>query len=182
MNMLVAIESPSSAVARRDASMNSVASRPVASLTALASASVGNSASGLRRKSPVMLWAVLMIARECALLQLRQRIEARRDHDVAAEQHPRPAGGDAHGVDVFRALGDADMAEDRAALLREAGHVEHRAALALDMRGHADERADGHDAGAADAGDQDAVGLVDRRQGGLGQRRQRVRPGAACAS
>ena len=32
-------------------------------------------------------------------------------------------------------------------------------ALALEVRGHAEQRADGDDAGAADAGDQDAVGL-----------------------
>ena len=37
-------------------------------------------------------------------------------------------------------------------------------ALALDMRGHAEQRADGDDAGAADAGDQDVVGAVERRQ------------------
>ena len=60
----------------------------------------------------------------------------------------------------------------RAALLRHAEQVEHGGALAFDMRGHAHEGADGDDAGAADAGDQDAVGLVgDRRQDG--QRRQR---------
>ena len=44
------------------------------------------------------------------------------------------------------------------------------AALALQMRGHAQQRADGDDAGAADAGDEDAVGLVERRQRRLRQR------------
>ena len=79
------------------------------------------------------------------------------------------AGRDAYGMDVPGRAGDADMAVDGAALLREAGHVEHRAALALEMRGHAEQRADGDHAGAADAGDQDAVGLVEG-----GQRRARA--------
>ena len=69
-------------------------------------------------------------------------------------------------------LGDAHVAVDRAALLREAGHVEHADALAFEMRRHAENAADGDDAGAADAGDDDVVGLADRRQLRLGQRRQ----------
>ena len=56
--------------------------------------------------------------------------------------------------------GDADVGGHRAALLRQAGHVEHAAALALEVRRHAEQRADGDHAGAADAGDQDAVGLA----------------------
>ena len=55
---------------------------------------------------------------------------------------------------------DAHMAHHRAVLLRQAGEVEDGAALAFEVRGHADQRADGDDAGAADAGDQDAVGLA----------------------
>ena len=57
------------------------------------------------------------------------------------------------------ALRDAQVARDRAALLREAGLVEHGRALAFEMRGHADQRADRDDAGAADAGDQDVPRL-----------------------
>ena len=68
-------------------------------------------------------------------------------------------------------VGDADVAVDRAALLREAGHVDDADALALEMRRHAEHAADGDDAGAADAGDDDAVGLADLRQRRLGQRR-----------
>ena len=66
--------------------------------------------------------------------------------------------------------GDAHMGEDGAALLRQAGHVQRGAALALQMGRHAQQRADGDDAGAADAGDEDAVGLVERRQLRLRQR------------
>ena len=79
-----------------------------------------------------------------------------------------PAAGDADGVDLLRRIGDADMAVDRAALLREAGHVDDAGALAFQMRGHADDGADGDDAGAADAGDDDAVGMIGQRQLGSG--------------
>jgi hypothetical protein len=42
------------------------------------------------------------------------------------------------------------------------------------MRGHAEERADRHDAGTADAGDEDAVRLGQVRQRRFGERRQLV--------
>ena len=94
------------------------------------------------------------------------------DHDaVAAEHQIGAAGGDADGVDFLRRIGDADVAVDRAALLREAGHVDDADALAFQMRGHADDGADGDDAGAADAGDDDAVGMVGQRQARRRQRR-----------
>ena len=80
-------------------------------------------------------------------------------HDVAAEHEVGAAGRDADGVDVLGPLGDADVAVDRAALLREARHVDDADALAFEMRRHAEDGADGDDAGAADAGDDDAVGL-----------------------
>ena len=98
-----------------------------------------------------------------ARLDPRQRVGGRRHHHVAAEHEVGAAGGDAHGVEVLGPGRDADVAHHRAVLLREAGEVEHRAALAFEMRRHADQRADVIDAGAADAGDQDAVGLVERR-------------------
>ena len=94
----------------------------------------------------------------------RQHLLVAGDHDVAAEHEIGAAGGDADGVDVVRLVRDADVAVDRAALLREAGHVDDADALAFEMRRHAEHRADGDDAGAADAGDDDAVGLADRRQ------------------
>ena len=61
------------------------------------------------------------------------------------------------------------MALHRAALLREARHVEHADALAFEMRGHAKKRADGDDASAADAGDDDVVGEAGGGQRRLGQ-------------
>ena len=80
-----------------------------------------------------------------------------------------PPRGDADGVDIVRRVGDADVAVDRAALLREAGHVDDADALALEMRRHAEDGADGDDAGAADAGDDDAVRTV--RSSGMRRRR-----------
>jgi hypothetical protein len=65
---------------------------------------------------------------------------------------------------------EAHVAHHRAVLLRKAGEVEHGAALALEMGGHADQGADCDHAGAADAGHQDAVGLVERPHGRHGQR------------
>src|SRR5271167_477034 len=77
-------------------------------------------------------------------------------------------------MDLFRLKGDPDVAVNRTALLREPGHVEDRAALAFEMRGHPNECPDRDDAGPADTGDQDPVGLVKRRVAGLGQHRQPV--------
>ena len=84
----------------------------------------------------------------------------------------RAAGAQAHGLDVLGVRGDLQMAPYRAALLRQPRHVEAAEALALQVRGHADDRADGHHAGAADAGDHDAVRLVQRRQLGSGSCRE----------
>ena len=77
-------------------------------------------------------------------------------------------------MDLLGAFGNAHMAEHRAALLREARHVEHGGALAFEMRRHADQRADRHDAGAADPGDENAIGFREIRQCWFGQCRQPV--------
>ena len=71
---------------------------------------------------------------------------------------------------------DAHMAHHRAALLRQARDVQRRAAASVEMRGHAEQRADGDDAGAADAGDQDVVRLVERAQRRRRQHRRTARP------
>ena len=97
-----------------------------------------------------------------------QRLLAAGDDQIAAEQQARAAGRDAHRLDVLRARRDAQMAHHGAALLGEAGHLEHGRALALEMRRHAEQLADGHDAGAADPANDDAVALVQRRQLRLG--------------
>ena len=99
-----------------------------------------------------------------AMLGRRQHLACAGHDNIAAEHQIGAPGRDADGVDVFRLLGNADVAVDRAALLREARHVEDADALAFEMRRHAENAADGDDAGAADAGDDDVVGLLDRRQ------------------
>src|ERR1700730_8327473 len=74
------------------------------------------------------------------------------------------------------------MAQHRPALLRKPGHVDDAAALAVEMRRHAEHRPDGDDAGAADPGDDDAVGmLADFRELRLRQGRQVLVFGDALA-
>ena len=99
--------------------------------------------------------------RGLAGLHRRQHLLVAGHDDVAAEHQIGAAGRDADGVDVLGPLGDAHVAVDRAALLGEAGHVDDADALAFEMRRHAEDAADGDDAGAADAGDDDVVGLAD---------------------
>ena len=72
---------------------------------------------------------------------LRQSLGAGADHQVAAEDGIGFAGGNARSVDVLRAVGDAQVGEHGAVLLRQAGHVEHRDALAIEVGGHAEQRA-----------------------------------------
>ena len=112
-----------------------------------------------------------------AALGPAQRRDAGGDHDVAAEDEIGAARRDADGGEIVRRRRDADMAHDRAVLLRQAREVERRAGLAVDMGGHAEQRADGDDAGAADAGDEDVVGAVERRRGRqrqIGEQRRRI--------
>ena len=129
---------------------------------------LGNRRSGFLVKSPVMISWLLTTARVVPGAQFRQRLGAGRHDEVAAEQQPRAAGGDADGMDLVRIVGDADMAHHRAALLRHAELVEHGDAFPLQMRRHAEQRPDRHDASAADSGDQNAVRLGKGGQGRLG--------------
>ena len=62
------------------------------------------------------------------------------------------------------------MARHRPALLGETHHIEGGAAPTLEMRRHAEHRGGGNDAGAADAGEHDAVGSIKRRQCRLRER------------
>ena len=86
-----------------------------------------------------------------------------RDHLVGGEHDIGRAGDDARAGHFGRMIRQADMAEHRPALLGQAGHVEDHAGLALDMRSHAEQRADGQHAGATDAADRDIVGPLQRR-------------------
>ncbi len=51
----------------------------------------------------------------------------------------------------------------RPALLGQACHIQDRAALAFEMRSHAEQRTDGDHPGAADASQYDSIGAVDHR-------------------
>ena len=142
----------------------------------------GKSRSGLRVKSPVV--ASLRVDHRRGLALLRSW---RAPSKLAATTMSQPSSSRAPPAASRTAwmssgsLGDADMGEDGAALLRQPGHVERRAALALEMRGHAQQRADGDDAGAADAGDRGChrarVSAGSAGSGSSGERRV----AAACA-
>src|ERR1700730_9794118 len=102
----------------------------------------------------------LVAVDDCATvagLQLRQRIAACRDHEIATQQQARAARGDAHGVDLVGPAGNPDMTVDGAALLGEPGHIEDSAALLFEMRRHSKECAARDDSGAAYTGDEDTV-------------------------
>jgi hypothetical protein len=65
------------------------------------------------------------------------------------------------------------MAVNGAAFLREPRHINRAASLPLDMGSHPEKRADRHDAGTADAGNEDREGLLAKRwQNGIRQRRK----------
>ena len=107
-------------------------------------------------------------------LDCRQDLARAGNHDVAAEDEVGAAGGNPDGVNVFGLFGEADVTEHRAALLREPRHVEHADTAAFEMRGHAKDATDGHNAGAADAGDDNVVGLRNSRQRRIGKHRHLV--------
>ena len=182
MNRLVAIELPSSAVASSVASTKSQASAPAAASTESLSVLAGKARSGCRVKSPVMVCVRVDDGARGAGLEAGQRIGAGADDEVAAEQQVGAARAQAHGV---QGLGEAPM---RTWLITAPPFcampslVEHGGGLAFDMRGHAQDRADGDDAGAADAGDQHAVGLVGhgRQRRARRQRRLGRRSAASC--
>ena len=95
------------------------------------------------------------------------------DDGVAGDHQVGLGGVDLGGEDGLRPVGDLDVAPGGAALLRQAAGVLRDHALAFEVRGHAEQLADGDDAGAADAADDDAPGGLGQRQGRLGQRRHR---------
>jgi hypothetical protein len=169
--MLVAIEWPIRRVARRVASIRQVASWPTVSrppvpwrrgefTIRIAQEFAGDGVAGIDDG--------LRAAGRC----LGQGILGDGDDDVAAEDQPCLAGGDARRMQLLLAVGEAHVGHHGAALLRQAGHVEHGDALAFEVGGHAEQGADGDHAGAADAGDEDAVGIGEAGGGRLGQRRR----------
>ena len=100
---------------------------------------------------------------------LGQRFGAGGNHQVTADDGVGFAGGDARGMDIFGLVSDAQVRKDGAEFLRQAGHVEYRDALAVEVRGHAEQGAEGDDAGPANAGDQDVEGASRVGQHGVGK-------------
>ena len=184
--MLAPIELPSSAAAMRVASMKWLCSRAGrARSIARLRRSVGSEKSALRVKSPGRISASVDDHVGLAGLDGAEHLLVAGDHDVAAEHEVGRRRRDADGVDVLGVVGDAHVAVDRAALLGEAGHVDHADALAFEMRRHAEDAADGDDAGAADAGDDDVVGAcrsaAASARAAPAARRVGDAPGASCS-
>ena len=164
MNIFAAMELPSSAVAIPVASMKLTPSPAASRIARLMR-------SGVERK--------IRIVREVARKNFR-RVDDKSclvaahggehflgagDDEVAAEHQIGFAGGDSDGVNILGLCANLDMAVDGAAFLREARHVDRAAALAFKMRRHAQNGADGDNTGAADPGDEDAIGFgADRRK------------------
>ena len=105
----------------------------------------------------------------------RQRLGARRHQRIAADHERGFAHRDARRMQGLAGIGDLHMAHDRAAFLREAGHVEHRGRLAFEVGGHAEQLPDRDHAGAADAGDENAISRRGIGQRGFGYRIERRR-------
>ena len=178
MNRLVAIESPM---------------RPVASFVASRnSASPGATASSISRSIEPRGKREVGIAREAgghhqrgvderlgdALLHLGELLVADAGQDVAARAPASPrrrrcaSRGSAPGVSAMRTCETTAPFFCARPVMSSTLH-----ALAFEVRGHAEQRADRDHAGAADAGDQDAVGL-----GVVGDARDRAASGNSPAS
>ena len=138
------------------------------------SRSAGKARSGARVKSPVIGGFEVDDGGGDAAAHGRHRLGAGGDDEVAAQDQAGTAGGDARCADLVLGGGELQVGEDGTALLGHADHVQRRDALALEVRGHAEQGGDGDHAGAADAGDEDAVGAVEGRAA-----RARAGPGTA---
>ncbi len=101
-----------------------------------------------------------------------QRPGAAADDEVTADQTVRLTHRDADRADILGPVRQPQVDMDGAALLGEARHLHHARTLAVDLRRLRHHRADGDDTGAADPGDDDVEGAVDRGQHRLGQVRQ----------
>src|SRR5262249_22687097 len=156
------IESPKSAVASRVASRKSAASGPTESTTTRCSSRPGSRKSGLRVNSPVTVSWALTTARLYPALSLASASKLP-ETTMSQPSRRRAPCGEADGVDIFGTPGDAHVAIDRAALLGQTRHVEDGAALSLEMRGHAEKRANGDDPGTADTGHKDPPRFIEIR-------------------
>ena len=128
---------------------------------------VGVAHEGRRRRAVAVerhVRSAFTHARQGLVIDCHQRV-GRQDQVGRGRADPR-------GADGRLAVADQHMAPGRAALLRQPGRVLRDDALALDVRRHAEQLADGDDTGATDAGHHDAPHLTLRqlRHQGLGYR------------
>ena len=137
--MLAAMALPSDRVASRGGVHESEPSSPTAPTMARRMRSAGSEKSALRVKSPGRISAVLTTSAGAPGCAAGEHPLGAGDDEIAAEHQIGFAGGDADGVDVVRRGGEAHVAVHGAALLGETGHVDHAAALALEMRRHAED-------------------------------------------
>ena len=182
--MLAAMALPRIAVATAVASTKATPSRPAAARMARRMRSVGSEKSASRVKSPGENLGRVDDKRGAPLL--RRRAPAWCGWTTRSQPSTRsPRRQSSRMASMSSGNCREHVAVDGAALLGKAGHVDHAAALALEMRRHAEDRADGHNAGAADAGDDDVVGALNGRKRRLGSscpHPSRLPPRRACAS
>ena len=89
----------------------------------------------------------------------RQRRCACRHHNVAGKHQVSACLDHPGRTQLARIAGDADVAGHRAVLLRQPGEVQRGDRLALEVRGHAQNRADRDHSSTANARGEDVVGL-----------------------
>jgi hypothetical protein len=97
-----------------------------------------------------------------------ERLAARRNDEIAGDDRVRRPNIDAGLVQRVPIARKAHMRQHSSAFLGKASEVEHARGGAIEMRRRGDERADRHDAGAADARDRELVGFALERARRLG--------------
>src|SRR5262245_14128539 len=86
------------------------------------------------------------------------------DNDnVSTQNQVGAARCDAYGMNIRRRIGDANMARDRAALLRQTCHIDDADALAFEMRRHSDDGSNRNNSGSANSRDDDSVRMIEKR-------------------
>ena len=98
-----------------------------------------------------------------------QRLRARADHQIAADQHVCFTGGHTDRADILGRIGQTAVDMHRTTFLRQPGHLHHAGRLAIQMRRLRQHGTDGHNARAANARDHHIMGAVDLGQCGHGQ-------------
>ena len=166
--------SPSSADASRVASSAATPSARLAARSASSSLRPGNAKSRSRMKLGGSSSCTLTITDERRSESIDERLVARRDDQVRAEQEIHLPRGNSHAVQPLAIRRDPHVRQHRAVLLREAGLVELHDVLAFEMRREPEQAARGHDAGAADARDENVVHGTVLGPPRLGQARQNL--------